>query len=198
MAQEPVKPTDDEIELWFKVLTGRVKTGENPLNVEEAEAQAVRRILLDMENEVATAGSLEQDWQKLRFRLRREGLLTQNRRPIAVYWALAATLVLAISVGAMLPQKENAIPEHQLMRGKTTHTRVLRSTDPVAFTAQILEEACTKSAISCKRRKDPSGTIMLDVAVPATVPEVLSDVFDKYGIDLPAGQMVTILLIPSH
>jgi hypothetical protein len=181
--------SDNSLIKWYESLTGRRSGGDG-----DRAALALRQSLLAEEQE-ASAENLEQEWHRLRFRLRREGLLEEDapRRPWLT-WAMAASVVLAGGLGLLLTREAppTARDESDVMRGAPAQAVVLRVPDPAAAAEQLVR-ACREAGVDCKRRQDATGVPLLDV--PAPIPHTLSHTIKEYGADLPPDRPVTLVLM---
>ena len=191
---------DTAIEAWYDALAGRNASESVPSPHDEA-VRTLRQTLLALDRESAATENLDHDWERLRFRLRREGLLAKPLpyRPGA-YWALAASLVLAVVLGIQVVREESppeGTAETEVMRGQATTSIVLRVADPNALAARIAE-ACAGSGVPLKRRDDASGAILLDIAVPATVPAALADALKLHEFEVPAGKEITLVIMRAN
>ncbi|MBP1682154.1 MAG: hypothetical protein H6Q35_2493 [Proteobacteria bacterium] len=197
MSKIPEKTDEDGDTRWFDALSGRLAAADDQSPAAD-EGRTLRQALLSLDREEAASEQLDADWQRLRFRLRREGLVGQ-RRPL-VYWALAASLCLAVGLawfGANNPLEQ---PESQLLRGAQATTVVLRVADPGAA-AERLITLCRDAGIAVRRRDSSDrgdGTVLLDLVVPAQLPAALADVFKDYGSAPPPAGKVTLVLMDSR
>ncbi len=172
---------------WYDSLTGR-RPDADP------EARALREALL-LEEREAPVENLDQDWHRLRFRLRREGLLEEEapRRPW-LNWALAASVLMAGGLGVLLTRETPAphSDDAPVMRGAPAQAIVLRVPDPTAA-AEHIARVCREAGMSCQRRQDAGGASLLDIPTPA--PPALSDTLKEYGAELPPDKPVTLVLL---
>lgn len=183
-------PENDDA-AWFAALTGRRPAAGAP-SPAAAEGTALRAALLSLDREEAASERLDADWQRLRFRLRREGLVGARRQLAG--WALAASLCLAVGVAWLYPRAPVDVPESQVLRGAPAPTLVLRVADPAAA-ADYLLKLCRDAGIPARRRDDSSGAPLLDIDLPPVPPKALRDAFEKYAIDLPPAGKVTLVLM---
>ena len=191
MNEPPDRAGDDDDGIWFDALTGRLPaTSEHSPAADEGAR--LRQALLSLDQEEAASEQLDADWQRLRFRLRREGLVGQ-RRPL-VYWAMAASLCLAVGLAWFGTNNPAEVPESQVLRGAQATTVVLRVADP-GVAAERLIAVCRDSGIAVRRRDNGDGTVLLDVDLPAQLPTALAEVFKDYGSAPPPAGKVTLVLM---
>ena len=182
---------DDDDGIWFDALTGRLSAASEH-SLEADEGRRLRQALLSLDREEAASEQLDADWQRLRFRLRREGLVGR-RRPL-VYWALAASLCLAVGLAWRGANNPAEVPESQVLRGAPTTTVVLRVADP-GVAAERLTMVCRDSGIVVRRRDNGDATVLLDVDLPAQLPAALAELFKDYGsVPPPAGKVTLVLM----
>lgn len=192
--------SDEGDEVWFAALSGR-STDADEATPAAGEGRTLRAALLSLDREEVASEQLAADWQRLRFRLRREGLVGQ-RRPL-VYWALAASLCLAVGVAWLTTTNPPGVPESQVLRGAPATTLVLRVADPEA-TAGRLSAACRDAGIAVRRRDSgdsgDSGdrTVLLDVDLPAPLPAALAELFKDYGSAPPPAGKATLVLTATR
>ncbi len=196
MTEIPEK-SDEGDEVWFAALSGR-PAGGNEATPAAGEGRTLRAALLSLDSEEVASEQLEEDWQRLRFRLRREGLVGQ-RRPL-VYWALAASLCLAVGVAWLTTMNPLGVPESEVLRGAPATTLVLRVADPEAAAGR-LSAACRDAGIAVRRRESgDSGdrTVLLDVDLPAQLPAALAELFKAYGSAPPPAGKATLVLTTTR
>ena len=193
MSKIPENTDDDGDARWFSALTGRRPVADDSLEADEGGA--LREALRSLDDEEASCEKLDADWQRLRFRLRREGLVGQ-RRPL-VYWALAASLCLAVGLAWFGTNDPVDLPESQMLRGSQATTVVLHVADPGAAAERVIE-ACRDSGIAVRRRDNGNGATMLDIELPAQLPAALAAVFNDYGSAPPPAGKVTLVLMGSR
>jgi len=193
MSETPDRSGEDDAR-WFDALTGRLPAASEH-SPEAEEGRRLRQALLSLDQEEAACEQLDADWQRLRFRLRREGLGGQ-RRPL-VYWALAASLCVAGGLAWLGANSPVGVPESQVLRGTQAATVVLRVADPGAA-AERLITVCRDSGIAVRRRDSGDGTVLLDVDLPAQLPAALAELFNDYGSAPPPAGKVTLVLMGSR
>ena len=195
---DPSKPTDEHDDVtWFNALTGRLPDSVAP-SVTTAEGKRLREILCALDREEAASEKLDADWERLRFRLRREELIGKGgHRPIA-YWAMAASVFMAVGIAWLYTQNGPVeLPESQIVRGGQTTTVVIRVPDPSAVAEQLLK-VCREAGIAIQRRDNADGTPMLDLAIPAQPPAILVEILKNYATELPPSGKVTLVLMRSQ
>ena len=193
MKETPDRAGDDDA-IWFDALTGRLPAASEH-SPEADEGARLRQALLSLDQEEAASEQLDADWERLRFRLRREGLVGR-RRPL-VYWALAASLCLAVGLAWLGTNNPLEVPESQVLRGAPTTTVVLRVADPGAA-AERLIAVCRDSGIAIRRRDSGDGTVLLDVDLPTQLPAALTQLFNDYGSAPPPVGRATLVLMATH
>jgi hypothetical protein len=184
---------DSDIDIWFKHLTGRNDAADPAF---PKHTKALRQAVLELDKHEASLESLDHDWEKLRFRMAREGLLKTGLSPLQRYGALAAVLVFAVAVVVLFPREDTSVQEDRVLRGKTALTRVLHVADPEASATRILQ-ICTQNRVLAKRRPDPGASLLLDIDVPQAVPRAMADALKEFELELPAGQRVTLVIMRS-
>lgn len=194
MNETPDRVGDNDDGIWFEALTGRLPAASEH-SPEADEGRTLRAALLSLDQEEAASEQLDADWERLRFRLRREGLVGR-RRPL-VYWALAASLCLAVGLAWLGVNNPLKVPESQVLRGGQATTVVLRVADP-GEAAERLTMVCRDSGIVVRRRDNGDGTVLLDVDLPAQLPAALADLFKDYGSAPPPAGRVTLVLMGTR
>ena len=190
MAQEP----DREDEQWLSALAGR-SDPDADLAINR-QAESLRRALQARSAKLEQAIPLADDaqYQRLLFRLRREGLLSANYRHRKLQlWALAATVVLGVGVvvqmGGLYPGRDNA---HTLRGGGTETVLVVenpesRLTELLAGLKAAGEEPLVK--------REAGGNIVLTVNRSEKVLDYLtSQRVEPTVVD----DTITLLLAPKN
>lgn len=193
MNETPEK-TDADDEVWFAALSGRSADGDAATPA-AGEGRTLRAALLSLDSEEIASEQLAADWQRLRFRLRREGLV--GRRRSLVYWALAASLCLAVGVAWLTTMNPVEVPESEVLRGAPTTTLVLRVADPEAAAGR-LSAACRDAGITVRRRDGGEGAVLLEVDLPAQLPAALAELFKGYGSAPPPAGKATLVLTATR
>lgn len=194
MNQTPDRPGEDDDAIWFDALTGHLPAASEN-SPEAEEGRRLRQALLSLDQEEAASEQLDADWERLRFRLRREGLVGRRRPP--VYWALAASLCLAVGLAWLGTNNPLEAPESQVLRGVQATTVVLRVADPGAAAERVIT-VCKDSGIAVRRRDNGDGTVLLDVDLPAQPPAALAELFKDYGSAPPPTGRATLVLMGTR
>ena len=196
MSEPSEHPDDRDDAIWFDALTGRL-----PEPVEHSaaagEGKQLRAVLRALDKEEAASEKLDADWERLRFRLRREGLLGRRISRSITQWALAASVLLAVGMTWFYAQNPVEIPEGTVVRGAQATTVVLRVVDPIAVAEQLLK-VCQEARIAIRRRDNSDGTPMLDLDMPASPPDVLRVAFKQHEIELPPPGKETLVLMRAQ
>ena len=191
MNETPDRAGDDDDGIWFDALTGRLSAASEH-SLEADEGRRLRQALLSLDREEVASEQLDADWERLRFRLRREGLVGRRRQ--LVYWALAASLCLAVGLAWLGANNPHELPESQVLRGVQATTVVLRVADPDAAAERVIT-VCRDSGIAVRRRDNGDATVLLDVDLPAQLPAALAELFNDYGsVPPPAGKVTLVLM----
>lgn len=173
---------------WFDTLAGR--TAENADPATAKEAQAVRRAVLAVKpDQDAQEFDVEPGTQKLLFRLRQEGLdgATPKKKTWQLYgaFALAATLVLAISVIMLQPPPDEDTP---IYRGGSAQT--INTSDTTKLAATLTSEL---EAMGIKPKVTRFGaTYTISAAWPAKPDAKHAAFLRRYALKQPAGNTLVI------
>ena len=194
MNETPDRAGDDDDGIWFDALTGRLSAASEH-SLEADEGRRLRQALLSLDREEVASEQLDADWERLRFRLRREGLVGRRRQ--LVYWALAASLCLAVGLAWRGTNNPLEVPESQVLRGAQATTVVLRVADP-GEAAERLMTVCRDTGIAVRRRDNGDGTVLLDVDLPAQLPAALAELFKDYGSAPPPAAKATLVLMGTR
>lgn len=171
MAVESIPDDDAE---WLDALQrGDSSKHRDAVVLRKALEQRSKRLA----NEVPIAD--ERMYSELRFRLRRERLLTATHASRSRLIAAAASIVAVVGITFVLLPNQSEEPEYSSMRSTGSGGAVL-ATDP-ELEAQALVQSLKASGISADLRRENAKVIVL---VPATLDAI--DVLDQ--LKLPSSR----------
>lgn len=177
---------------WLAALAGRGHS-------EDKEIRMLREIMLDAEQRKAGEDSLDHDWQRLRFALRREA---RKERPAWLRWpvfAQAAALLLVVGAVAMMSlQKPATAPdqgagEPMVMRGRFTQ-EIAVAEPAVAAAAMAGRLRALGVAVESKQQSERSE---LRVKLSYPVTPAVQALFAREQIELPQQGDLYLLFVPA-
>jgi hypothetical protein len=138
-AGDKLKLVTDEDEEWINSLNGKAKK-----NIDDLEISVLRDLLRKQDIALASKENIEQDWQKLRFSLKREMRSAPINRFFNVRYAQAAIVLLAMfGLYQFIPTSNPTSPSQGdvdllVMRGK--YTQDIFVVDPLMSATQMAEK----------------------------------------------------------
>ncbi len=175
---------------WLASLAGHGQS-------EDRETRMLREIMLEAEQSQASQESLDHDWQRLRFALRREARSERNagfRWPV---FAQAASLLLVIgAVVLMSLQKPEPSPtpvagDVLVMRGR--FTQEVAVAEPAAAAARMAERLHALGvAVELKHQPERSE---LQVRLVYPVAPAVNALFAEQQIELPRQGDLYVLFV---
>jgi len=177
---------------WFHTLAGRHPVGTDPAT--KKEAQAIRRAVLALKSEQEAAQlNVESGLQKLKFRLRREGLDgAPKRKSWQVYgaFAMAATMVLTIGV-VMLQQPP--IDDAATYRG--AGAQIITTLDTTQRAQTLIAEL---EALGIKPEVTRFGAVTITAEWPAKPSAKHVAFLKRHNLQQPASSALRIELMQGN
>lgn len=182
----------DDHDAWLASLAGR---GEN----EDKESAMLRRIMLEAEQRQVDQESLDHDWQRLRFALRREA---RSERPAWFSWQLfaqAATIFLVVGgVVTMSLQNPTSSPipdadDVVVMRGR--FAQEIAVSEPAAAAAGMAERLRALGTVVEVKHQPERSELRVRLAYPVT--PAVKALFAEQQIELPRQGDLYVLFLPS-
>ena len=185
----------DDHDAWLASLAGR---GES----KDKESAMLRRIMLEAEQREAgqpDQNSLDHDWQRLRFALRREA---RNERPARFGWPVfaQAAMLLAVVGGVALMSLPEQTPGPALdggdgvvMRGH--FTQELAVAEPAAAAVRMAERLRALGVTVELKHQPELSELRVRLAYP--IPESVITLLAKEQVELPKQGDLRILFFPT-
>lgn len=175
------KSPQDDLD-WLTTLAGKSEGGQGA---------RLRQALRDIEQVEAAQEDTTQDWERLRFAIRRE---QAQQKSTLRYVALAASLLIFVSTLRMMMPMEETVPGMEaatVMRG--TAEQVILSANPKQEADQLQSELLRLGAQVVRR--DSPAKVELHVTLVHPVSESIRALLEANTIPLPEQGDLKIVLI---
>ena len=143
----------------------------------------------------ASGRELDDSLARLMFRLRRERLLGHERPRL--YWAaaaVAATVVLGVSLSLMRPETEVPQPEESVSRG-VSWPQELTDADPPALAVKLVDDLKALGISATRSAEGP--TVIVSARIPNREDPVLAAVLARYRLKAPPDGTLDVRIRPA-
>lgn len=186
---------------WLDALAGKPDPGADADT--NRRAAALRGAMLDSREKEIASGSPDDGLDRLLFRLRREGLMENEKkswllRPPVIF-AMAATVLLAVGLGlAIIPERIESAPDviesanlvEPLPVGGASSPQTLFSATPEDMAENIRQDFST-AEITLKQSASGQN-IHLDADLPENLSPDALRIFERYRLSVPNNRKLVI------
>ena len=190
-------PPRDDHDDWLDLLAGHDVPEADPKTRHEAELLRAA-ILADRKDDELTPEELEHSWQRLRFRLNREGILGPRKKPLwqqpGILTALAATLAAVLILPPILPRFY--APDLEPKSFIVPQTVTTAEPEP---RARALVQALRTAGLSAQIQALESGW-RVSAELPNPVPDALQETLKPFSLALPPPnqRQLQVLFLPAE
>jgi len=179
---------------WIRVLAGEEAKDADMATVREARALRAAMLEYEQRDEAADFDG-QRGLQQLLFRMRREQLLTREKRRwnLVIPMAIAATLALSVGIGIYM--------EREASTDDLTKTRGIG----IAQTLQVADPAATRDALvkdltalgAQPKVREGQGAIVIEATWPVKPGEGHAAFLERHKLTAPGEYVLEIRVVPQ-